>query len=169
MSVGEHPKDPEQHASPEHRFTARLAWGGSTGGGYEGYDRGHDVEVGAHRWRGSAAAEFRGDAALTNPEELLVVAAAQCQLLSFLAVAARARIDVVAYRDEPVGFMPEGNRPMWVTRIELNPHITIAADPAKVSVGKLHRLSDVAHAECFIAASLRGDVVVSPTFEFVAQ
>lgn len=150
----------------EHRFTARVVWSGSTGRGYDAFDRAHDVAVGEHAWRGSAAAAFRGDEGLTNPEELLVAAAAQCQLLSFLAVAARARLDVVEYRDEPVGVMPAGNRPMWVTRIELNPRITIAAEPASGSLERLHRLSEVAHTECFVAASLRGDVVVSPTFTF---
>ena len=148
----------------DHRFTASVVWHGSTAAGYDAYSRAHDVAVGDHAWRGSAAAAFQGDAGLTNPEELLVVAAAQCQMLSFLAVAARARLNVVAYTDEPIGFMPEGDRPMWVTRIELFPHATIEAESGGVSLDKLHRLTEVAHTECFIAASLRGEVVVSPTF-----
>lgn len=151
-----------------HTFTARLAWSGATGVGYDDFHRAHDIAVGEHTWRGSAAAAFGGDANLTNPEELLVVAASQCQLLSFLAVAARARLNVIGYTDEPVGFMPEGDRPMWVTRIELNPHVTIGAKPDSVSLDRLRRLTRVAHDECFIAASLRGEVVVLPVFEFTS-
>jgi len=42
----------------------------------------------------------------------VVLAAGSCQLLSFLAVAARARLDVVAYEDDAEGVMPEGDHPV---------------------------------------------------------
>src|SRR5690625_7366079 len=45
----------------------------------------------------SSDAAFRGDAELTNPEQLLVLAASSCQMLSFLGAAARASVDVVSY------------------------------------------------------------------------
>nr|WP_246297679.1 OsmC family protein [Janibacter cremeus] len=101
-----------------------------------------------------------GDADRPNPEQLLVAATSSCQLLSFLAVAARARLDVVDYRDDAVGHMPRGNRPMWVTRIVLRPRITLGA-PAPRS--KVERLIEVAHRECFIAASLRSELLIEPT------
>ena len=157
-----------------HHYAAQLAWSGSTGAGYDAYDRTHDLAVGGHRWRGSSDVAFRGDPSLTNPEDLLVAAASACQLLSFLAVAARARLDVVEYRDDAIGVMPEGNRPMWVTRIDLRPTITVRVDsPAgaepdptaqEALQARLHHLSEVAHRECFIAASLRTEIVVAPTF-----
>ena len=65
----------------------------------------------------SADPAFRGDATRMNPEQLLVMAAASCQLLSFLAVAARARLDVVAYEDEAEAAMPEGDRPVRIVSI----------------------------------------------------
>ena len=52
-----------------------------------------------------------------------MLAAASCQLLSFLAVAARARIDVIDYRDEAAGQMPDDA----LTQITLRPHIVVAA------------------------------------------
>jgi organic hydroperoxide reductase OsmC/OhrA len=78
-----------------HRYRATLSWSGSTGEGYEHYGRDHEVDG----LPLSADPHFRGDPERLNPEVLLVMAAASCQLLSFLAVAARARIDVVAYED----------------------------------------------------------------------
>ncbi len=48
----------------------------------------------------SADPAFHGDDRLWNPEQLVVLATASCQLLSFLAVAARARLDVVRYEPE---------------------------------------------------------------------
>jgi len=65
----------------------------------------------------------------TSTPQLEVLAAASCQLLSFLAVAARARLDVVAYEDDAEGVMPEGDHPVRLTRIVLRPRIVLAAGP----------------------------------------
>jgi organic hydroperoxide reductase OsmC/OhrA len=88
-----------------------------------------------------------------------VLAASSCQLLSFLAVAARARIDVIEYRDDAEGEMPEDDPPMRITRITLRPRITIRGD---VDDARVWHLVEVAHRECFIANSLRTEVVVEP-------
>ena len=108
----------------------------------------------------SSDAAFLGDPDRPNPEQLLVSAASSCQMLSFLAVAARARLDVVDYRDEAVGEMPEDDRPMSVTRIVLRPRITFATPSPRA---KVERLVEVAHRECFIAQSLRSEIVLEPT------
>lgn len=144
----------------DHGFATSLRWSGSTTVGYDAYSRVHELTMASHVVSASSDAAFRGDPSLPNPEQLLVAAASSCQLLSFLAVAARARLDVTDYRDDATGEMPEGNRPMWVTRIVLRPHITLAGDPPRA---KVERLVEVAHRECFIAASLRSEIVLEPT------
>jgi organic hydroperoxide reductase OsmC/OhrA len=147
----------------EHTYTATCAWAGSTASGYDAYDRTHRgaASPAATTFDLSSDPAFRGDPSLLNPEQLLVLAAASCQLLSFLAVAARARVDVVDYVDEAHGVMPEDPRPMRITRIELRPRITVRTD---VSEERLQHLCKVAHAECFIANSLTTDITVQPTF-----
>jgi organic hydroperoxide reductase OsmC/OhrA len=146
-----------------HRYTARCAWEGSTASGYECYGRTHSATAppAESALTLASAPEFRGDPGLLNPEQLLVLAASSCQLLSFLAVAARARIDVVRYEDEAEGVMPAAEQPMWITRIVLRPRITVIGD---VDDARLTHLCDVAHHECFIANSLRTEIVVEPTF-----
>jgi organic hydroperoxide reductase OsmC/OhrA len=134
-----------------------VDWSGSTGLGYDGYDRDH-VADGLEL---SADPAFRGDPARLNPERLLVMAAVSCQLLSFLAVAARARIDVVAYSDDAEGVMPEDERPVRITRIVLRPRVGIAG---AFDEARLHKLAQLAHRECYIANSLTTDVVVEPAF-----
>jgi organic hydroperoxide reductase OsmC/OhrA len=99
-----------------------------------------------------------------NPEQLLVLAASSCQLLSFLAVAARARIGVVGYDDDAEGVRPEDERPMRITRIVLRPRIAVRGD---ASEERLRKLVDTAHRECFIASSLRSEIVLEPAFERV--
>lgn len=153
-----------------HQYRTTLEWAGSTGAGYDAYDRAHRLEaIGPGQVLDlSADASFRGDPGLLNPEQLLVAAASSCQLLSFLAVAARARLDVVAYRDDAVAVMPESDPPVRITRIDLHPTVTIATgDRPPVEEGRLRHLTEVAHRECFIANSLRSEVVVHPTFHRV--
>jgi organic hydroperoxide reductase OsmC/OhrA len=107
---------------------------------------------------------FGGDPRLLDPEQLVVLAASSCQLLSFLAVAARARLDVVAYADDARGVMPADPTPMRITRIDLHPRITVRGE---VTDERLSHLCEVAHRECFIANSLTAEIVVTPTFEHV--
>ncbi|WP_245988693.1 OsmC family protein [Flexivirga caeni] len=139
-----------------------MTWSGSTGEGYDAYPRAHRVAPGDLAALGmSADPHFRGDPALVNPEQLLVMAASSCQLLSFLAVAARARLDVLDYRDEAEGVMPESVSPMSVTRIVLRPVVTLAAGSR---LDQLERLTRVAHEQCFIANSLRSELVIDAGF-----
>jgi len=146
-----------------HRYRVTAAWRGSTGVGYDAYDRGHDVRAAPSgvELELSGDAAFLGDPGRLNPELLLVAAASSCQLLSFLAVAARARVDVVDYRDDAEGVMPESDRPVRITRIVLRPRITVRG---KLDASRLASLADVAHRECYVANSLVTDVVVEPVF-----
>lgn len=142
-----------------HTYRTLARWSGSTGVGYAAYDRSHEVTP---LGRLSADPAFLGDAALPNPEVLLLAAASSCQLLSFLAVAARARIDVIRYVDEAEALMPEDDLPVRVTRIVLRPRITVLAEAAALRVP---HLVEVAHGECFIARSLTTRIEVRPTVE----
>lgn len=150
-----------------HRYGVTCSWTGSTAVGYDAYDRRHRATAPPAAAPLDLAADpaFRGDAQLLNPEQLLVLAAASCQLLSFLAVCARARLDVVAYDDEAEAVMPESTRPCRITAITLRPRITVRAPATEAQV---RRLVDVAHRECFIANTITSHVVIEPTIEVVA-
>jgi len=146
-----------------HEYQATVSWTGSTGAGYEQYSRQHSVTSKPAQAALTLSADpaFRGDPTLLTPEQLIVLAAASCQLLSFLAVAARARIDVVGYEDSATAEMPENNKPMWITKIVLRPNITVRGD---ANAERLLHLTEVAHRECFIANSLKTEILVEPTF-----
>ena len=145
-----------------HRYQARCSWTGSTGAGYDTYDRRHLAwapPADATLYLASDPA-FQGDPSRLNPEQLLVLAASSCQLLSFLAVAARARLDVVAYEDDASGEMPEVPGPMSLARIVLRPRITLAGP---VDQARVRHLVEIAHRECYVANSLRTPVEVDAT------
>ncbi|MFC8680579.1 OsmC family protein [Microbacterium ureisolvens] len=144
-----------------HVYESALKWSGSTGAGYARYGREHVVSAGRSSLSLSADQAFLGDASLPNPEQLLLAAASSCQLLSFLAVAARAGVDVIDYRDEATAIMPSGSHPMRITEIILSPTVTVRqGEPERIV-----RLMHDAHAGCYIAHSLAASVEMDITVE----
>jgi organic hydroperoxide reductase OsmC/OhrA len=149
-----------------HRYRTTLRWRGSTGAGYAAYSRAHTATATPAEVTLTLASDpaFRGDPRLLNPEQLVVIAASSCQLLSFLAIAARAGVEVLEYEDDAEGTMPEDDEPVRIASIVLRPRIAVAAgvDPDRVVA-----FCEQAHHECYVANSLRTEVRVEP--EIVVQ
>ena len=145
-----------------HEYRSELRWRGSTADGYDDYDRGHALRLppSGGELKLSSDPAFRGNAELANPEQLLLGAASSCQLLSFLALAARSRIDVVAYEDSATAEMPEDQEPMRITRIVLRPQVVVAAD---ADVDRVHRLLQRAHDTCYVANTLNAEMEIAAT------
>ena len=138
------------------RFSARTSWRGSTAVGWEHYDRTHTARAEpAEQELTVTTAEERGNPDHLNPEQLLLMAASSCQMLWFLHLAAKARIDVVAYEDRCEAEMPEDR----FTRIVLRPEITVEGD---TSADRVLKLCDQAHRHCNIAKSLSCPVELEP-------
>ncbi len=150
--------------SDVHTYRTLLSWSGSTGAGYEAYDRTHRVELppGAPALTRSADPAGRGSSELTNPEQLRLAAASSCQMLSFLAIAARSNIDVVSYSDEADAIMPEDDKPVRITRITLRPRIVVATGS---DLERARRIVDKAHQECFFANSLTSEITIDATVQ----
>jgi organic hydroperoxide reductase OsmC/OhrA len=146
-----------------HRYQAQVSWSGSTGAGWAAYDRGHSATAPpAEQELGITTGEQKGDPRLLNPEQLVVIAASSCQLLWFLHLAAKARIDVVSYEDEADAEMPEDDEPVRLTRITLRPRIVVAGD---ASAGRVLKLAEKAHELCNVANSLKTEVSLDPSVE----
>ena len=147
-----------------HRYETRLQWSGSTGLGWDHYDREHGaVAPPAEQEVRLTTGESQGDPAVLNPEQLVVMAASSCQMLFFLHLASKARIDVVEYVDEASGVMPLDDAPVRLTEITLRPRIVIAGDASEQRVQKLVH---TAHEHCYIANSLKSEVTLEPQVEY---
>jgi organic hydroperoxide reductase OsmC/OhrA len=148
---------------PVHEFRARLVWTGAADGptaSYGAYSRRYRIEIdGKPPLEGSAAPPFRGDAALVNPEDMLVAALSACHCLSYLALAARSGVLVTAYEDDAWGRMTFRDGGLSFERVILRPRVTIdaASDPERAS-----RLHAEAHDTCFIARSVAFPVEHEP-------
>lgn len=147
-----------------HEYASRLVWEGNKGDGtsnYETYGRQYRIVMpGKADIVGSADPQFRGDAALHNPEDLFVAALSTCHLLSYLALCARKKISVVSYEDDAVGTMeltPDGGGKF--IDVVLHPRVTIASGDLDLAVA----LHERAHHYCFIANSVSCSVRNEPT------
>ena len=132
-----------------HHFEAHAVWRKDTPGASP---MNHRLEF-ANRptIEASGAPQYKGDATKLNPEELFVASLASCQMLTYLALAGRAGIDVLAYEDNAKGTLTIADKKMRVTEVALKPRITIApgGDEAKA-----RSLVEAAHDGCFIANSV---------------
>ena len=147
-----------------HRYHATCRWAGDTAIGYESYDRAHTSSAppASAELMLSADPAFLGDPEKLNPVQLVVVAASSCQLLSFLAIAARAGVQVLEYDDRAEAEMPEDDKPMRLTKITLRPRIVVGPG---VKEERVLKLTEMAHKQCYIANSLSTEVAVEPTVE----
>ena len=95
-----------------------------------------------------------------DPEEMFVASVSMCHMLFFLDFARRAGFVVDSYDDAAEGALGKDDRGrMAMTKVVLRPAIAWSGDkrPTAADIDDLHHK---AHEACFIANSLRTDVVV---------
>jgi organic hydroperoxide reductase OsmC/OhrA len=98
--------------------------------------------------------------ASVDPEEAFVASIASCHMLTFLYVAAKAGVQIERYEDEAVGTMTKNAHGVpWVSAVVLRPRITYGGTtpPAEADEDLLHH---AAHAQCFIANSVKTAITV---------
>lgn len=131
----------------------------------------HDSYNRAHEWSfdagvtlpASAAPGYRGDPDRVDPEEAFVAALSACHMLTFLAMAARRGFVVDSYDDRASGALTSSaeGKP-WMSKVTLRPSVRFADEKAPTAE-QLEQLHASAHANCFIALSVKTEVVVETT------
>lgn len=132
----------------------------------------------AHEWRFDGGAVVPGSSAVASvplpysksenvdPEEALVAAASSCHMLSFLYVAARSRFVVDDYEDHAVGTMAaDGRGRKSITHIVLHPRVRFSG-PCSPDAAIVERMHHDAHAQCYIANSLRSEITVAGEWSY---
>jgi organic hydroperoxide reductase OsmC/OhrA len=134
----------------DHHYSRRHSWHFDGGAVVPGSSSPHVVP------------EPYSDAAAVDPEEAFVASLSSCHMLWFLDIAARAGWVVDSYRDEATGTLArnaEGQQAM--TRVVLRPAVQFA--PGKgPTAEELQALHHRAHASCFIANSVKTEVLCEP-------
>ena len=97
-----------------------------------------------------------------DPEEAFVASVSSCHMLWFLSIAAVKGYVVDRYEDEAVGTMAKNaDGKEWVADVVLRPRIAFGSDQ-QPDAAALEALHHEAHAECFIANSVRSAIRIEP-------
>jgi len=128
---------------------------------YKSYNRDHDWSFDAGiTVRASATPSYQGNEHCIDPEEAFVASLSSCHMLTFLAICCRNRFVLDGYRDEAVGILAKdsGGR-MAMTNVTLRPRVRFSGEktPTLEELAKMH---EQAHLACFIASSVKTEVVV---------
>ena len=148
----------------EHRATVQWQLEGEFK--YETYSRSHSLEFeGGTRVAGGAAPENIPETAHgsrgIDPEQMLIAAVSSCHMLWFLHLACTAKHVVERYRDEVSGVLAknaEGKEA--ITRVTLRPVVSFRGTPPTAE--QFERLHERAHERCYVANSVRSEVVLEP-------
>ena len=130
---------------------------------YDSYNRDHAWHFDAGIVvRASAAPAYKGSETCVDPEEAFVASLSSCHMLTFLAIASRKRLTVDSYRDQAVGILAKDSAAnMAIIKVTLRPEVKFSGEKQPTSE-ELRQLHDQAHHACFIANSVKTDVVVEP-------
>lgn len=142
----------------EHRAT--VEWQRSGDFRHETYARAHTLRFDGVAVPGNAAP---GNIPATvarapgvDPEQCFVAALSSCHMLWFLHLACRENWVVERYVDEAVGVLDK----TWMSRVTLRPRVSFSG--AAPSAEALRSLHERAHEKCFIANSVKSEVIVEP-------
>jgi len=97
-----------------------------------------------------------------DPEEAFVASLSSCHMLTFVYLAQRQGFQVDSYEDDAVGKTVKNEKgAIWVATVTLNPKIVFSGDktPTAEQLDHLHHL---AHEQCFIANSVKTEIIVQP-------
>lgn len=154
-------------------FVSHLEWSGASKGMPRDpatFSRDLELSYGAHTLPLSSAPAYQGDPSRLNPEQLFVGALSACQALTYLFLAARKAVPVVAYEDDAEGRLELVEGRMRMSTVTLRPRITLegVADDAEATdlVERARALVSRAHDGCFIGNSVTTRVVLEPAFAF---
>ncbi|TOB71638.1 OsmC family protein [Vibrio parahaemolyticus] len=96
-----------------------------------------------------------------DPEEAFVAALSSCHMLVFLSIAAKRRYVIDSYVDAAEGALTAGeNGKEWVSRVVLNPKVVFSGDK-QPSYEQLEKMHHMAHENCFIANSVKTEIVTN--------
>ena len=152
-----------------HEYTAEVLW--QRGADEHFTDNRYSRR---HLWRFDGGLEVPGsssptvvplpwsDAGAVDPEEAFVASLSSCHMLWFLSLAAKAKWAVRSYRDAATGVMTRNAAgKLWMSRVTLRPQADFDGQrqPTREELLALHHH---AHEQCFIANSVKTEVVCEP-------
>ncbi|MEO7065544.1 MAG: SACOL1771 family peroxiredoxin [Rhodanobacter sp.] len=136
-----------------HSFHLTATWPG-------GRNSVGDIHCGALATQISIAPGMDGPGVGTNPDEMLLGAAATCYLITLAAMLERAGIETSALSLDSELTVGVHRSAYVCENIIHRPQVTLASDVAADTLMKVLHLTDIAERRCMISNAMRGNVAI---------
>ena len=137
----------------EHYFHLKAAWPGLRN------DIG-TIQSGNLKTEVSIPPEMDGPGVGTNPDEMLLGAAATCYIITLAAMMERSGLDKEALTMESVGVVEVTKGVITYKKIIHKPAIVLKSDATEKDIMVAQRLAEKAETSCMISRAIKGNVKV---------
>ncbi|MCJ8014863.1 OsmC family protein [Paenibacillus sp. KQZ6P-2] len=137
-----------------HSFILQAEWDG--GRNSEGR-----IEAGQLKTAISIPKEMGGPGIGTNPDEMLLGAAATCYLITLAAMMERSGVPVEKLSLESEGIVDVTNNIFTYVSITHKPYVLLKKQASDKDVDLAHRLAEKAEGSCMISRAIAGNVALS--------
>ncbi len=137
----------------EHLFHLKAEWPGLRN------DIG-TINAGNLKTKVSIPPEMDGPGVGTNPDEMLLGAAATCYIITLAAMMERSKLDKEALTMESVGVVDVTKGVITYKKIIHRPHIILKTDATAKDEALALKLAEKAETSCMISQAIQGNVVV---------
>lgn len=117
-----------------------------------------DIKAGNLQTNVSIPKEMDGPGIGTNPDEMLLGAAATCYMITLAALLERAHIQTNTQTLQSVGTVDVTNGVFTYKKIVHKPTITLMPDATAAQIERVNRFAIKAEETCMISKALRGNV-----------
>ncbi|WP_047980933.1 OsmC family protein [Ornithinibacillus contaminans] len=137
----------------EHHFHLKADWPG--GRNSEGY-----IEAGNLKTKISIPPEMDGPGIGTNPDEMLLGAAATCYIITLAAMIERAKLPLKEMSLESEGIVDVTNGVFTYKKIIHRPTVALKATAGEEEYQMLRKLVEKAEKSCMISRAIQGNVAL---------
>ncbi|WP_282142299.1 OsmC family protein [Cytobacillus oceanisediminis] len=137
----------------EHQFQLKAYWPGLRN------DAG-EIETGGLKTKVSIPPEMEGPGIGTNPDEMLLGAAATCYIITLAAMMERSKLEKENLTMESTGIVDVTKGVITYKKIIHRPVILLKADATEKDHSLARKLAQKAEASCMISRAIKGNVEV---------
>jgi organic hydroperoxide reductase OsmC/OhrA len=140
------------------RYRTNLAWDTARRGRASAPDK-PDIEIGS-------PPEFKGEAGVWAPEEMLIAALNACMMLTFVSFAQGKRLEFVAYESAAEGLLANVDGKYRIVEINVRPIVVLSSE---ADIATARTIMAEVKANCFISNSITADVKLDPQFQLASD
>ena len=119
-----------------------------------------DIEVGNLKTRISIPPEMDGPGIGTNPDEMLLGAAATCYIITLAAMMERSKLEKQSLTMESEGIVEVEKGVITYKRIIHKPQVVLKADASDKDMALAQKLAEKAESSCMITRAIQGNVEI---------